>query len=226
LHGPFSDEADKDIESIDGMIGRLATQEIANYPNAVVIIVSDHGFAHVEKTTNFYIPFLEAGLIQTARSPSGNVTVTSWKAEPWLIGCMAAIMLHDPADTATRDKVKAILDKLAADPDTGVEAVIPHDQLAALGGVSDAAFVITLKAGYNTGAALSGPIVIDTPGRGTHGYNPNTTPEMRSSFFVIGSGIARGKNIGLVDMRQIAPTVAAILGVSLPTAKQQALVVR
>ena len=138
---------------------------------------------------------------------------------------MAAVILHDPADTATRDKVKAIFDKLAADPNNGIEAIIPHDQLASLGGVSDAVFVISLRAGYSTGDALSGPLVIDTPGRGTHGYNPVTTPEMRSSFFATGLGVARGKDLGLVDMRQIAPTLAGILGVSLPTATQTALAI-
>jgi hypothetical protein len=138
---------------------------------------------------------------------------------------MAAMMLHDPADTPTRDKVKVILDKLAADPNNGIEAIIPHDQLASLGGVPDVAFVITLKAGYSTGGALSGPLVIDTPGRGTHGYNPVTTPEMRSSFFATGLGIAHGKDLGLVDMRQIAPTLAHVLGVSLPTATQKALAI-
>lgn len=219
LHGPFSEEANKDLESLDGMIARLATQELANYPNAVVVVVSDHGFARVDKATNLYIPFLEAGLIQTTKSPGGSLTVTSWQAQPWIIGCMAAIMLHDPADTVTRDKVKVMLDKLAADPNNGIEAIIPHDQLASLGVVPDADFVVTLKAGYSTGGALSGPLVIDTAGRGTHGYNPLTTPEMRSSFFATGSGVARGKDLGLVDMRQIAPTLAKIMGIALPSAK-------
>jgi hypothetical protein len=46
---------------------------------------------------------------------------------------------------------------------------------------------------------------------------------MRSSFFVIGKGIAMGKDLGIVDMRQIAPTLAHILGVTLNTASQPAL---
>ena len=82
---------------------------------------------------------------------------------------MAAIMLRDPEDVATRERVKTIVEKLANDPNNGIEAVIAHDQLAAYGGVSAAAFVITLKTGYSTGAALSGPPVVDTPGKGTHG---------------------------------------------------------
>lgn len=49
---------------------------------------------------------------------------------------------------------------------------------------------------------------------------------MRASFFVMGKGIARGKDLGVVDMRQIAPTLAKTLGVALPTAAQKPLEVR
>jgi predicted AlkP superfamily pyrophosphatase or phosphodiesterase len=60
------------------------------------------------------------------------------------------------------------------------------------------------------------------PGTGQHGYLPDR-PEMRASFFVKGPGIAAGRNLGLVDMRQVAPTIAMLLGVSLPTAKSEKL---
>jgi hypothetical protein len=41
---------------------------------------------------------------------------------------------------------------------------------------------------------------------------------MRAAFFAAGSGIAAGRDLGIIDMRQIAPTVAALLGVKLPSA--------
>jgi hypothetical protein len=225
LHGPFSPEANADLEGIDAMLARLTAQELANYPNAVIIIVSDHGFAAVDHLTNLYMPFLEAGLVDASKSPSGTVQVKSWKAQPWLAGGMAAIVLHDPADTATRDKVAALLAKLAADPTSGIEAVLDHDAVAALGGFPDAAFVVTLKAGYATGPGLAGPLVTPMPGRGTHGYNPATTPQMHASFFITGETIATHKDLGIIDMRQIAPTVAQILGIPLPTATQPPLAI-
>jgi len=46
---------------------------------------------------------------------------------------------------------------------------------------------------------------------------------MLASFFIMGDGIAHGHNLGVVDMRRIAPTIAGILGASLPTAKQPRL---
>jgi hypothetical protein len=39
----------------------------------------------------------------------------------------------------------------------------------------------------------------------------------------MGQSIAHGRDLGVIDMRQIAPTVAAILGVDLPPAKQPRL---
>jgi hypothetical protein len=52
---------------------------------------------------------------------------------------------------------------------------------------------------------------------GTHGYFP-AHPEMRSSFLITGPGIAAGKSLGEIDMRDIAPTLARIMDVSLPRA--------
>ena len=57
------------------------------------------------------------------------------------------------------------------------------------------------------------------PGADCELYNSPDFPEMRSSFFAVGAGIAHHRDLGVVDMRQIAPTVARILRASLPTAK-------
>ena len=53
---------------------------------------------------------------------------------------------------------------------------------------------------------------------GTHGYFPELR-EMESSFFIAGPGIAAGRALGRIDMRDIAPTLANLLGVKLPTAE-------
>jgi predicted AlkP superfamily pyrophosphatase or phosphodiesterase len=223
LHGPFSDEADKDLEAIDGMVGRLVAQALENDPNGVIAIVSDHGFANVEHATNLFVPFIEAGLLEATKSPAGAIQVKSWKAQPWLAGGMAAIMLHDPADTATREQVHTLLAKLAADPSSGIQAILTDKEMSPFGGFPDAAFVVTLKPGYVTGASLSGALVTDNAQRGTHGYSPVATPEMRSSFFIMGKGISRNRNLGLIDMRQIAPTLGGALGITMLTAKQPSL---
>jgi hypothetical protein len=45
---------------------------------------------------------------------------------------------------------------------------------------------------------------------------------MQAALFVKGRGIAR-QALGVIDMRQIAPTVAALLGVEAPNGGMQAL---
>jgi predicted AlkP superfamily pyrophosphatase or phosphodiesterase len=58
-----------------------------------------------------------------------------------------------------------------------------------------------------------------------HGYLPSN-PEMRSSFFLVGPGVARGKSLGEIDMRRIAPTLAQILRLALPTAELKPVEIR
>ena len=73
--------------------------------------------------------------------------------------------------------------------------------------------------------SLSGPVHGDSEPGGTHGYLPEH-PEMRASFFMAGAGIAHGRDLGVIDMRQIAPTLANVLRLSLPSADAKALPVR
>ena len=219
-YAPFSAEPDQTLEAIDGMVARLARQEFANNANAVLVIVSDHGFMNISHYVNLAIPFLQAGLIQrTANAGSKTLVVNSWKAEPWMAGGMAAIMLHDPNDHATEQQVKALLDKLAADPANGIAEVLDREAITKRGAFPDAAFLVVFKPGYYAGTAFSGNLITPVPGtRGSHGFSPEF-PEMRTAFFAVGAGIAHHRDLGVVDMRQIAPTVARILRVFLPTAK-------
>ena len=136
---------------------------------------------------------------------------------------MTAIILKDKTDAATREQVKAILDKLAAEQANGIDQVLDDKQIAEHGGFPNASFLVVMKPGYVAGPATTGPMVVEqTTVHGTHGFWP-LMPEMRASFFAMGQGLAKGRNLGVIDMRQIAPTVAGIMGVNLPAAKQPKL---
>lgn len=222
-HGPFSAEACATLETLDGMISRLVEAELKNDPSAKIVIVSDHGFAAVQHKVNLAIPFLEAGLVEAKILPDGKPKVKSWTAEPWMAGGMAAIVLKNPQDTAVEEKVRVLLKKLAADPENGIAEVVEGAEIARRGGFAEASFLVVLKPGYATGAGLRGKLVSE-PGdlQGMHGFSPDA-PEMRASFFVVGKGIAARRDLGVIDMRRIAPTVAGLLGAALPTAKAEPL---
>jgi predicted AlkP superfamily pyrophosphatase or phosphodiesterase len=223
-HASFSPEAKSTLEAIDGMLARLAEAALANDPTAVVVVVSDHGFMNISHFVNLAIPFVQAGLVQASVNAQTNaLAISSWKAVPWMAGGMAAIMLHDSTDHATEQQVQALLAKLAADPLSGIAEILDRDAIAKRGAFPDAAFLVVFKPGYYAGAAISGSLVTEIPGnRGSHGFSPEY-PEMRASFFACGNGIAKHRDLGVVDMRQIAPTVARILGVPMPTAKSTPL---
>lgn len=228
-HGPFSIEADRTLEAIDGMLSALAAAALANDPATIVVVVSDHGFTAVTHRVNLYVPFIEAGLMSLAGGDAHDgpsPRVDAWQAEPWLAGGMAAIMLRERKDPALEARVGELLRKLQANPDNGIETVLDRSGIAQRGGFPDAAFLAVLRPGYYAGAKLSGPLVEPVGTTiGGHGFSPEL-PDMRAAFFAAGRGIARHRDLGVVDMRRIAPTVAALLGVPLPTAKAEPLHLR
>jgi predicted AlkP superfamily pyrophosphatase or phosphodiesterase len=211
-HGPFSPQANAALEGIDTMAASLAGAALANDPNTVVAVVSDHGFASITHFVNWQIPFAQAGLIRQGDPDAAQVAM--WNAA----GANSAVMLKDPKNSALRARVAAVLEKLRADPNSGVSKILEGDALAASGGWPDASFVIALKPGYAMGGAWSGPLVVpNRDGGGTHGWLPDE-PEMRAAFLITGKGIAKGRDLGSIDMLRIAPTFARILNVELPTA--------
>ncbi|WP_058185228.1 alkaline phosphatase family protein [Terracidiphilus gabretensis] len=218
-HGAFSAEAAKTLEAVDGMVARLMAAALKNDPTTKIVIVSDHGFLNVTHSVNLGIPFAQAGLMDL--TPAGPAA--TWKAQFWSSGGMTAVILKDKMDTATREQVKAVLDKLAADQANGIDQVFDDKQVSEHGGFPNASFLVVMKPGYVAGAATSGRMVVEqTTVHGTHGFWP-LMPEMRASFFAMGQGLAKGRDLGVIDMRQIAPTVAGIMGVNLPAAKQPKL---
>jgi predicted AlkP superfamily pyrophosphatase or phosphodiesterase len=217
--GPGTPEAHKAIETVDGAVGDLVAAARKAEPDLVVAIVSDHGFAPVEHDVNLMVPFVKAGLV--ALDPHTQ-KITDWKAEPWDAGGSEAVVLKDPNDAALHAKVAALLKKLAADPKNGIAEVIDKPALDAKGGAVEASFWVDFKLGYEGGRKLVSAMVTAGSIKGTHGYFPDH-PEMRATFMIDGPGIPKNGSIGEIDMRDIAPTVAKILGVALPTAKGKAL---
>lgn len=223
VKGPGSPEAKAVLEKIDAIVGDLVAAELRAHPDAAIAVASDHGFEAVDHFLSLPRAFIDAGLITL---DADSKTITGWEAFPWSAGASCAIMLARPDDRALADKVKALLDKLAADPANGIERVVGKSEIARMGGNPDASFYVNMKPNFVTdnfrgaGTPLNGP----TPASigGMHGYFPGPA-NLRSAFFIKGKGIAAGKDLGLIDMRAIAPTLARIMGAALPAAEAQPL---
>jgi predicted AlkP superfamily pyrophosphatase or phosphodiesterase len=226
-HGPFSAEANAELEVLDADLQQLFAAARANDPNAVALVVSDHGFTRITRRLNLLPEFVRAGLIEATVDPQSHLmNIVSWKAQPWTGGGMAAVMLREPADAQTELQVRTLLQSLQADQRNGIDAILEREAIKQHGGFPDAAFVIVMKLGFYVTADPTGELVSELHGTpGSHGFSPQF-PEMRASFFIAGAGIARHRDLGVIDMRQIAPTVAQLLNVKLPAAGLAPLPVR
>jgi predicted AlkP superfamily pyrophosphatase or phosphodiesterase len=206
-HGPFSPAADQALEAIDAELARLFAAVRRNDPDSIAVVVSDHGFTTITHRINFQ-PALDS------------------LAQVWPAGGMAAVMLHDPGDAAALAQTRAALQALADDPRNGIGAVLDADQIRKTGGFPDAAFVVLMQPGFYVAGDPRAQARSDIAGpAGGHGYAPENL-DMRAAFFVAGRGIARQRDLGLIDMRRIAPTIAALLGVRLPSADAAPLTIR
>lgn len=218
--GPDSPAAKAVLEKIDAIVGDLVAAEMQAHPDAVIAVVSDHGFEATHTAINLYRPFIDAGLITVGTDGK----VASWLAMPWISGGSAAIMLARPDDAALTARVKALLDKLAANPANGIAQVADKAQTAAIGGNPQATFYLNLAPGFVTDIyrGPTAPVRAHSSVKGMHGYFPGPA-NLQASFLLMGKGVPRGKNLGAIDMRAIAPTLATIMGATLPDADKPAI---
>jgi predicted AlkP superfamily pyrophosphatase or phosphodiesterase len=218
--GPGTPEAHAVLEKIDAIVGDLIAAETKAHPDAVIALASDHGFETVDKFLSLPRAFIDAGLITLDKD---GKTITGWDAFPWSAGASSAIVLARPDDAPLVAKVKALLDTLASDPANGIKRIADKAEVAKMGGNPDATFYVDMKPGFVTDifrgarAPLNGAIPAGTT-RGMHGYFPDA-PNLRSTFLIMGRGVAPGRNLGVIDMRAIAPTLAKVMGVKLPDAE-------
>ena len=216
--GPFSPESIAVLERLDAVVGKLReTAERLAPGRAWIAVVSDHGFAKTDAQLNLLSAFRAAGLFTVDKG-----RVTDWKAMPWNSGGSAAIVLKEPSDAATMTKVRELLEELARDPANGIDRVLDAGALHQRGGFPPASFLVGLKPGWQTGSSLTGPVLSKAKPGGTHGHLPDL-PDLRASFFLVGPGVPAARSLGIIDMRDIAPTLARRLGLALPAADGKVL---
>lgn len=221
--GPDTLAAKAVLEKIDAIVGDLVAAERKAHPDAVIALVSDHGFEPTHSSLNLFRAFIDAGLVTLDKDGK----VDTWQAMPWISGGSAAIMLSRPQDAAIAAKTKALLDRLAANPANGIAAILDRAAIAKIGGNPQAAYYVNLAPGFVTDIfrGATAPLVGHATVKGMHGYLPGPA-HLEATFLIQGQGVAKGKDLGAIDMRAIAPTLAKIMGAVLPDADMAPIDVR
>jgi hypothetical protein len=111
----------------------------------------------------------------------------------------------------------------------GIDKVAGVEGYAALGLPTPAQdpqmcqLLLTAKEGYSFSGATGGPVTAAVPQlRGSHGYLAGD-PDMDAIFIASGYGVRAGAMPPNISNLDVAPTVAKLLGVPLPSAKGKPL---
>lgn len=203
--GPESPSVREAVRLQDENIARIrqAIAESGVGDRTVMIIVGDHGFTTISRNLSPNTILRDAGLLE-----DDGGKVKSWRAIVRSSGGSASVYVKDPADTArVRDALHAAA---AVDGEVRFE-LIERDRLDRLGYNPDAAFAIDPADGW----AVTERIGPSTPTvAGNHGQLP-TRPGLETGFIAEGAGIRRGVTIPRMRLVDVAPTVAALLGLDL-----------
>lgn len=216
-YGVYSQKAMEVLQEIDTMVGELVDYAVdMTDGNLVVCLVSDHGM--IDNTFNIRpnVLFQKAGLITV--DEGGNVL--DWRAFSQRSGGTARVCLKDKNDTEARDTAEKILYGLLEDPDSGVSEILTGEEAANTRfGYPDCDYAIISKKGYEIRDGARGDYCTDKLYKpAQHGYDENYY-EMRAIYGIWGKGIEAHRDLGLTRIIDIAPTLAAIMGISMPTAQ-------
>jgi len=188
---------------------------------AAIVVVSDHGFSPLHTAIFPGRLFRAYGLLEL--DDRGNLE--SWDAYPWPGGGALAVYVNPESDGSetVRRTVDHVIDVLASNPESFVHAVYRGNEMTRWGGYPDAYALINLKDGYAFGGDLDSVLIRSgTQTKGIHGFVPDRSGTY-GALILSGAGIEAGARLEAVRMEDIAPTIAKLLGFSLPTAEGRAL---
>lgn len=222
--GPRSPEASAAIETADLQLARLiaAAKQAGTWERTTLVVVSDHGFMPISRRVKPGVLLQSLGLVELEGERPRD-----WRVGMSLSGGQAYLYLKDPGDDAARRAIVDAFTALVGQPDSGIVRVYGPEEIVARGGDPDAALALGAAPGFSFAGGYTGPATDAAPAqyRGTHGYDPER-PEMAAALLIVGPGVRPGLEIAGARMIDVAPTVAGLLGLTLPTATGRALPLR
>ena len=223
--GVFNDKVDEAIDEAESYLAQLmeACRDAGVYEETNFVVLSDHGQLNFSTRFNANRLFREAGLVDMEAPEKPE----SWKA--WVnSACLSAhVFLKDPEDQETRAKVLDLLQGECG-PGKGIERIYTAEEAAKEEGLfGDFSYVLEASEDVAFTANWQLPLYSKPepagPGYtfGNHGHHPDKGPQ--PVFLAMGPQIKAGANIERARVIDEAPTLAAILGIELPTAEGRVL---
>jgi predicted AlkP superfamily pyrophosphatase or phosphodiesterase len=215
-YGPASMASFTALSYADRLVGDIvkAVEDAGLTAKTTFVVGTDHGFKKVTKYVYPNVVLKKAGLVK-ALGP----TINQCDVAAMTQGGMAFVYVLNPARKAELlPQLKELFAKVE-----GIDKVIDGQEGPTLGmpkpeenqGMGD--LVLYAKAGFafNAGAAGEADTGPTTDYAGTHGYL-NSDPELDGIFIASGKGIRKGVVLERMTNLDVAPTIAKLLGLTLP----------
>jgi hypothetical protein len=215
--GPGTPEALVAMEDSDTNVGIVTTAAARSdmARDVTFIVTGDHGFLPLHTELAINLPLLEAGLI--SKGTDGH---PQWQAIIAPNRGLGSLYVRDGADrTSIVSRAREVL-MAYAKKYPGRFRILERGDLDRWGADADAWLGIEPMPGYVLDARLSGPFAQAHGRAAGHGYAPDT-PGMETGLVLVGSGIRRGVRLPEARTLDVAPTIATLLGLSLPRAEGQ-----
>jgi len=210
LEGPDVKPALARIDAhVAAITGALREAGIAD--QTVVIVTGDHGFQDVRRTVQVNEILARAGLGGCPWS------APDWRATAHDTGGSAGVFVSAAAGADAAARAEEALRREARDRYT----IVTRRELDALGAMTGAAFALEAAPGW----AVAGDCGkgVETSGRaGAHGFLPSR-PSMSTGFIAAGAGIKSGVALERIELVDVAPTAARLLGITMPSVEGRVL---
>ena len=218
-NGTFGKHITQALIDTDRYIGMLmeAAEEAGVMDETSFVLTSDHGQMDIKRVININVLLADAGLIR----PTDDPTEPEWDAWCQSGGMSGCVYLRDKDNKEIYDKVYSLLKHLCDEGIYGISRVFTAEEAISeehYGG--DFSFVIETDNYTSFGDKYVRPLVTGADnedyrkGRATHGYLPRKGPT--PVFYVNGPAFKKGGVIEEGRLVDEAPTMAAVLGITMP----------
>ncbi|AWV32426.1 alkaline phosphatase family protein [Paenibacillus odorifer] len=210
-YGTDSDEVKQVITRMDNRLGDImqAVDEAGMKDDTIFLILGDHGQFNVRYRVHLNNLLQEKGLIY---EENGEM---KWRAYFQCGGGAAYLHIRQGDEEAEQIALAVIGDNMR-DESSGIEKLYARDELDYFHVGQTTKYMLEAKRGYCFDESMDEPTIVDLDKQGvkfaTHGYSPDKDG-YRCNLVVSGEKIRNGHPIGDIEMVDIAPTMAKILGI-------------
>ncbi|MCZ6463338.1 MAG: alkaline phosphatase family protein [Proteobacteria bacterium] len=205
--------ADAELRRLVDCFGRAGLLD-----STAILVVGDRPLEAVHTRLDPNVALWRAGLIMA--DPRTDTGIRSWLAIARSNGGSAFVYARSEAEAV--DARDVLLEESRR---TKAFRIVPARELQALHADPQAWFGLEAEPGFRFGDGIRPPAMRSTADRAAGGYLPSrSAPAAPAGFVAWGPGLRRGLRVPLLQQADVAPTVAALLGLHLPDVDGRALI--